>query len=388
MRGKSAWHDRGGDLLFVLALICLFLRADVFADQTKSAEDCLDCHAELWSALKGKRYVHRPDGDGDCQACHLPAQARKAKGSAASPDKVKWVAGGATPGREHWLEFAGADQGGTLLIEARSGGLVKTQKFSLPPFAALEELPVSPLPPVISNVRLAEVNKGVFVSATIAWETDSPADSQVFYGVDKLDQTSMLDRQPVRNHLVILAGVQPGQTYKYKVVSVDLAGNRGESPVKSAVFEAAGQGSRELPVQASGKVPEVKVRCYRRGDQSFAVVGADREITVRLGIMPEENVAVSSGKEPMVVRHLLLNTPEVTNTGVCYACHDEYKRILSHPINVYPKRGMIIPPEYPTLPDGRMTCMSCHAKHASNIEFRLIKDRKEDLCRGCHRNIK
>ena len=388
MRGKSAWQGRGGNLLFVLALICLFLRADVFADQTKSAEDCLDCHAELWRAIKGKRYVHKPAGDGDCQACHVPAQVRKEKGRAASPDKVKWVAGGATPGREHWLEFAGADQGGTLLIEVRSGGRVKTQEFSLPPFVALEELPVSPVPPAISNVRLVEVNKGVFVSATIAWETDSPADSQVFYGVDKLEQTSMLDRQPMRNHLVILTGVQPGKTYKYKVVSVDLAGNRGESPVKSAVFEAGGPANREQPVQASGKDPEVKVRCYRRGDQSFAVVGADREITVRLGIMPEKNVAVSPGKEPMVIRHLLLNTPEVTSTGVCYACHDEYKRILSHPINVYPKRGMIIPPEFPTLPDGRMTCMSCHAKHASNIEFRLIKDRKEDLCRGCHRNIK
>lgn len=388
MRRKSARHDWGGKLLLAVALICLFLRADVFAEQTKSAEDCLDCHAELWRVLKSKRYVHRPDGDGECQVCHVPAQARKEKGSVASSDQVKWVAGGSTPGREHWLEFAGADQGGTLLLEVRSGGRVKTREFPLPAFAALEELPVIPVPPAISDVRLVEVKKGVFVSATIAWETDRPADSQVLYGVDKLDQTSMLDRQPVRNHLVILTGVQPGKIYKYKVVSVDLAGNRGESPVKSAVFEAGGLGSQEQSVQASGKDPEVQVRCYRLGDKSFAVVGADQEISVRLGIMPIKNAAVSSGKERVVIRHLLLNTPTVTSTGVCYACHDEYKRILSHPINVYPKRGMIIPPEYPTLSDGRMTCMSCHAKHASNIEFRLIKDRKEELCRGCHRNIK
>lgn len=386
MRRKSGWSDLATGILFILLFTTLFLREEVFAKPTVSAEDCLDCHADVWRELKSKMFIHRPDGEGDCHSCHLPAQKRK--GSDAFLDQVKWVASGSTPGREHWLEFAGSKRGATLLVEARGGGRIKTQEFSLPPFDAIEELPTSTmLPPAISDVRLVEVNRGVFVSATIAWETDTPADSQVFYGIDKLDHTSTLYSQPVRNHLVMLTGVQPGKIYKYKVVSVNLAGNRGESAVKSALFEVAGPAIQEPSGQPSGKDPEVKVRCYRGGDKIFVVVNADQAVTVRLGIMPYKRVDGSSGEEPMVIRHLLLNTPAVTNIGVCYTCHVEYERILSHPINVYPKRGMIIPPEYATLPDGRITCMSCHANHASNIEFRLIKDRKEELCRGCHRNI-
>lgn len=386
MRRKSGRNDLCSKILFILALSCLFLPEDVFANQTISAEDCLSCHADLWRTIKTKTYVHRPVGEGDCRSCHVPGQGRNVKGLEASRDKVKWAASVAVPGREHWLGFEGPGEGGALLIEARAGGLVKTQEFPLPAFAAIEELPVSPVPPVISNVRLLEVNKGVFVSATIAWETDSPADSQVFYGVNKLNQTSMLDSQAVRNHVMILTGVQPGKTYKYKVVSVDLAGNRGESGVMSSVFEAVSPEKQEQSAQSSGKYPEVKIRFYRRGDKSFAVINADQAISVRLGII-KKDIAGASGDKPTIIRHLIMNAPAVTNTGVCYTCHDDYKRILSHPINVYPKRGMIIPPEYPTLPDGRMTCMSCHAKHASNIEFRLIKDRKEDLCRGCHQDI-
>lgn len=389
MRGKSDWGDWGWRILFVLVLSCLFVQGDVYANPAKSGEDCVACHTAVLRDLDGKRYVHRPEREGDCKYCHVAVQEGKGKASEAYLDKVKWVASGSNPVKEHWLEFEDGKRGALLLVEARSGGRLKLQEFPLLAFDELEALPTSSLlPPTISNVRLLEVTKGVFVSATIAWETDRPADSQVFYGFDKLDQSSMLDRQVVTNHVVMLTGVQPGKTYKYKAVSVDLAGNRGESATKSVLVEVVGAEKQGPPVdQLDGTEPELKVRCYRRGEKCLVVVSSDRPVSVRLGIMPKMYAKDNSGEESMVIRHLLLNTPAVTNIGICYACHVEYKKILSHPINVYPKRGMIIPPEYPTLPDGRMTCMSCHASHASNIEFRLIKDRKEELCRGCHQGM-
>ncbi|MBW2186551.1 MAG: cytochrome c3 family protein, partial [Deltaproteobacteria bacterium] len=48
--------------------------------------------------------------------------------------------------------------------------------------------------------------------------------------------------------------------------------------------------------------------------------------------------------------------------------------------------GMIIPPEYPLLENGRMTCMTCHQPHSSNNEARLLKEGKKELCTGCHTN--
>lgn len=389
MSGKSVWCDLGGKIWFFLVLSCLVVQGNAFADSTKSGEDCIDCHAEVWREFNGKMYVHRPEREGDCKYCHIAVRDVKGKVSEAYLDKVKWVASGINPVKEHWLEFEDAKRGATLLVEARSGGRPKVKEFPLPPFDELEEFPTSSLlPPTISNIHLLEVTKGVFVSAAIAWETDSPADSQVFYGFDRLDQTSTLDRQLVTKHIVMLTGVQPGKTYKYKAVSVDLAGNRGESATESVLVEVTGAERQEPAERLAGTEPELKVRYYRWGNKCLVVVSADQPVSVRLGIMPKMYANGSSGEGPVVIRHLLLNTPAVTNIGICYACHAEYEKILSHPVNVYPKRGMIIPPEYATLPDGRMTCMSCHANHASNIEFRLIKDRKEELCRGCHHDIR
>lgn len=389
MRKRSDLSELGVRISFVLFLGCLFITGDVFANSAKSGEDCVDCHTDVWRALQSKMYAHKPDSAGDCKYCHVPDREGRGGGGEAYLDKVKWVASAVNPGKEHWLEFERTKMGATLLVETRSGKLLKAKELPLPAFDELEELPTGRMaPPTISDVRLQEVTKGVFVSATIAWETDLPADSQVFYGVDKLDHSSMLDRQPVTKHVVTLTGVYPGKTYKFKVVSTNLAGKRVESAVKSVFVELVEPATREQAVQSAGTNPEVSVKCYRHGNNCFVVVSADQAVSVRLGIMPKKYVEVSSGEQPRVIRHLLLNNPEVTNIGICYTCHVEYKKILSHPINVYPKRGMIIPPEYSTLPDGRISCMSCHANHASNIEFRLIKDHKEELCRGCHHDIR
>lgn len=389
MRNKSNLSELGIRILLLIVLCCPFIDGNVFANSAKSGEDCIDCHTEVWRSLQSKMYAHKPDRSGDCKCCHVPDRGGRGGGSEGYLDKVKWVASAASSGKEHWLEFDRAKMGATLLVETRSGKLLKVKELPLPVFDELEELPTSRMvPPTITNVRLQEVTKGVFVSATIAWETDVPADSQVFYGVDKLDQSSMLDRQPVKEHVVTLTGVFPGKTYKLKVVSANLAGNRVESAVKSVFVEIVGSAGQEKASQSGGTDLDVKVRCYRRGNNCFVIVSADQAVSVRLGIMPKKYVEVGSGEQPLVIRHLPLNTPEVTTIGICYNCHAEYKKILSHPVNVYPKRGMIIPPEYSTLPDGRISCMSCHADHASNIEFRLIKDRKEELCRGCHHDIR
>jgi predicted CXXCH cytochrome family protein len=389
MRSKSDLIGLFGKILFFLVLSCIFDQGDILAKPAKSSDDCIDCHADVWRDLKSKIFAHRPDSEGDCKYCHVAGREGKGKGSEANPDNIKWVARGVSSGKEHWLEFDDAKRGAIMLVEARSGGRLKVKEFPLPAFDELEELSIgNQVPPTISNVRLLGVTRGVFVSASIAWETDSLADSQVFYGFDRLDQSWMLDRQPVTNHVVLLTGVQPGKTYKFKVVSVDLVGNRVESASKSVVVEGVGSERQEQVGQPSGTDPEFKVRYYRRGNKSLVVVSADQAVSVRLGIKPKKYVDDSSAEQTTVIRHLPLNTPAVTSIGICYSCHVEYEKILSHPINVYPKRGMIIPPEYATLPDGRITCMSCHADHASNIEYRLIKDRKEDLCRGCHQDIR
>jgi len=388
MRSLLFWCESSGNALLFLVLLGLSIGGQFPEVHAGPGGDCVTCHADVWRDIQSKRYIHRPVAKGDCKYCHVAVETERNQG-ATYKDRIKWVARGYNPGKEHWLEFDDARRGATLLVEARYGKSEVLKEFSLPAFDELEEFPGNDtLPPKIGDVRLVDVEKGIFVSATIAWETDKPADSQVYYGLDRPEQASLKDQLLVTNHVVALMGVKPGKTYKYKVVSVDEAGNRSESPVKTLLVEVSAPGRLEKPKFLDETEPEIKVRNYRRGKKCLVIVNAGQAVTVRLGVLPKKYA--EEGREddgPKVVRHAVMNSPMVTNIGVCYTCHVEYQKILSHPINVYPKPGMIIPPEYATLPDGRISCMSCHATHASNIEFRVIKASKKELCRGCHQDM-
>ncbi|NTW99584.1 MAG: hypothetical protein HGB35_06600 [Geobacteraceae bacterium] len=353
-----------------------------------AADNCVVCHEDVWRDIQSQRYVHRPDGVKDCKYCHAAALGNIEAQRDVYLNKVKWVARSFSSTREHWLEIEGSNRDATLLVESRTTGGFSLREFPLPAINELEDLPNDELKPlVITNLRILEVSKGVFVSITIGWETNRPSDSQVLYGFDKLDQRSAIDTQYTTNHAVTLTGVKLGRDYKYKGVSVDVAGNRSESNVQMLTAEVLPGSKIIKKSEPDSKDPEVSVKYYRKGGRCVVVIKSESAVNVALGILPKKHVSSNAEGGSKVVRHLMLNSPEVTNVSICYTCHVEYKKILTHPINVYPKRGMIIPPEYATLPDGRITCMSCHVAHASNVEFRLVKADKRDLCRGCHKDI-
>jgi len=375
-------------LLFLIVWTSLSPRLSWSGESAVTSDNCLSCHEDVWRKAQGKRYIHKPVLEKDCKYCHAASRGNNDSKREAYLGRVTWVARSSNQAREHWLEIDGAKKSATLLVESRSAGGFSAKDFPLPALEDLEDLPVSDHKPLtLTNIRILEVTQGVFASVTIAWETDRQADSQVFYGLDKPDQRSTLDTQYSRNHAVTLTGVKLGKSYKYKVVSVDVAGNRSESNVQTMVVEVI-QGKKDDSTGVRDhKDPEVSVKYYRKGSKCIVVVNSETLINVALGLLPKKYADDGSETEAKVVRHLQLNNPETTNTGICYSCHIEYKKILTHPINVYPKRGMSIPPEYPTLPDGKLSCMSCHVKHASDVEFRLIKADRRDLCRGCHKDI-
>ena len=381
--GKVCWV-----MLLLLGMNYLAPGLGIAGEFAVAADNCISCHEDVWRKVQNMRYVHKPVREKDCKYCHAAVRGNADSNRESYINKVKWVARSINQSREHWLEIDGIKKGATLLVESRSSGGFSVRDFPLPALDELEELPVTDLKPlVIRNIKMLEVAKGVFVSVTIGWETDRQADSQVFYGIDKPDQRSILDTQYTTSHAVTLTGVKLGKSYKYKVVSVDVAGNRSESNVLDMVAEF-GQGKKDDSVGVRDlREPEVSVRYYRKGNKCIVVVGSEHMVNVALGILPKKYENSGSDNDVKVIHHLQLNSPEVTNISICYTCHVEYKKILTHPINVYPKRGMIIPPEYATLPDGRISCMSCHVTHASNVEFRLIKEDRRDLCRGCHKDI-
>ncbi|MCX7014640.1 MAG: fibronectin type III domain-containing protein, partial [Candidatus Sumerlaeota bacterium] len=82
--------------------------------------------------------------------------------------------------------------------------------------------------------------------ATIAWETNTPCDSVVYYGIDPDLSLQQSDPRPVKRHVVTLAGLEPGQSYVFQVTSTDGSGATvaggfgGESPApRAARLDAA-----------------------------------------------------------------------------------------------------------------------------------------------------
>ncbi len=83
-------------------------------------------------------------------------------------------------------------------------------------------------PPVFSNVSVTNITTG---SATISWNTDEPATSQIKYG-----PTSAYGNRSVKNtgyqlsHSISLAQLVPNTTYHFQLVSADEDGNQGLRP--------------------------------------------------------------------------------------------------------------------------------------------------------------
>jgi chitodextrinase len=96
--------------------------------------------------------------------------------------------------------------------------------------------PTDVTPPVIFNLRVMADGAG----ATVAWETDEPATSEVAFGRSRAYGDGRVGQSRlVREHRVRLCGVSPGVTYHYQVVATDRSGNDGNSP--DLTFTASSQ---------------------------------------------------------------------------------------------------------------------------------------------------
>lgn len=83
------------------------------------------------------------------------------------------------------------------------------------------------IPPVIILVRAFDFTGS---GATVAWETNREATSQVEYGLTTdYGKTTTLDVSLQRYHSVDLRGLKANRTYHYRVISTDAFGNQAQS---------------------------------------------------------------------------------------------------------------------------------------------------------------
>lgn len=373
----------------VVAVCLVLLRPGVEAAGVVPTDSCCRCHGAVCADSANKRYVHAPVLENMCAVCHLRGSGQAKVEEKESTEAVEWFVRDNQEDDEHWFELPSTLAGTPLaLLATADGGTVLSQEITLPPLEQAESFPARQGGAAISDLRVVEVKKGVFLSARIAWKTDTITDAQVFYGEGNLEASTFLDDRWDTEHEITIAGLDAHRRYTFIAVSHDIFGNKVVSPQMVLATDDFYDHAPDRPsLQSQGDL-EMRSRFYQDQGRFFARFASSRPVALRLGRNGRQAAVGSTGQGGQ----LPLAHPELTDVysltiTVCVSCHPDAKGPLSHPVDVLPKAGMHIPPDYAIMPDGRLSCMSCHQAHASDHEYRLTRARRKDLCLGCHRNF-
>jgi len=394
-------HQRTGAMIIILLLTFLQVPALAF-----DFEKCESCHGVKLDQERIRYYLHSPFSQWQCGQCHAatvaPRKSVKGKAKKAVATgwvdrrKVDWLGDSVMADTSHAFVLPSDKMGKTLVVEAQgTDGSFTRKEFAVPLLDNLVEVEDYGLPPVLSGVKVLNVQRGVFLTVTIGWQTDSLTDALVRYGEKDLNQTSEPVRRFGHRHQVVLHRLQPDKTYQFEVVSQDLFGRSQASA--TGTFSTARPLTKGLPDDHQGQSRSSENE--NEPTSSFQRLGKNYllEVTLRQpasiyvgskGKVRRQNLtaATRAGNADVNEPHIGLSSEDVSSMDACRNCHQN-QDTATHPVNVYPKPGMTIPPEYPTLPDGRITCRSCHETHSADYEFLVRKQGKRELCVGCHQDM-
>ncbi len=362
---------------------------------------CEECHAQTLERDRMQIYQHQPFIQQECRTCHAVAEelAAPTTGRVGAPKgvdrrRVTWLEEGAVAKTLHRILLPADKLGEMLVVEIhdKKGGLTHTE-LTVPQLVDVATVADSGLSPVITDVQVLDVRRGVFLSVTIGWSSDTVTNGQVYYGLEEMSQSVGSGRNFDTQHQVILHQLKPGKTYNFKVVSRDLFGREQESPPLTFSTARAVTRSTSAGGDVGREGPEI-------ADSNFQRVGSDYLFSLQLatpatvfvgrkGAVRKQDADVTittptASKDK--TSHEGLSTGSVLTINACRTCHQR-QTTATHPVGVLPKPGMVIPPEYPTLPDGRISCVSCHTVHSSNNEYLARKPGRRDLCVGCHQDM-
>jgi predicted CXXCH cytochrome family protein len=386
-------------IVIFIVLVFTFLHLQV---QAYDFQACNDCHDRVLVADHDRYSIHSPFAQQQCEKCHAARESfapvlKKSSADLNNRQKVKWLGKSAMADTSHGFRLPGDKVGDTLVVEARgTDGTFFRKEILVPSLADLAEVQDSGRSPDISDVQVLKIEHVLFLSVTIGWQTDTLTNALVRYGIGDLSQKSNSSIRFGRRHAVTLHNLQPDRTYRFTVVSHDLFGRSKTS--ESMTFSTSKPitvTQQDKPSNLSGGVDEAGITSsfWRFGTDYLLELTLKQSASLYIGSkgvagkqeLPEESISTSAivGNDES---HAGLSSEIVISMEACQSCHQN-QSTATHPVNVYPKPGMIIPPEYPTLPDGRITCNSCHASHSSDYEFRTRKGGKRELCVGCHQDM-
>jgi predicted CXXCH cytochrome family protein len=188
---------------------------------------------------------------------------------------------------------------------------------------------------------------------------------------------------------MVIAGLRLGKKYKLRVVSEDLFGNKSQSKILS--FSTARKlikksGSQNNVNKKVHKKLAIKYGIFKNNDNILLKFKTNKTIFIGVGIKKTQSEHLAGAmktKGAAPKDHNLKDLVSTTNK-VCEQCHGKYVAKKNHPINIPISPGMAMPKDFFVLNNGNITCVTCHAAHASDFEYRLVRSSKRELCISCH----
>lgn len=403
----------------------IFTAGIIFTGIIQTADSnasCIDCHNDVWMDAQKKLYVHLPVANKDCTSCHTGAINNDLKSGQqlvdvapqpssiiadfAQHQHITWLAETFTPATRHFALLEQTIANDMITIEAWSQQRDKVKfDIEVPPLSAMDSVHTMQ-PATIEQVHLLDKDDLLLAHANIGWTTTSPCRctvtylaSDVTYSLEEDDlyalQHNIILHNCSENGLVQINCTDPfDQNYsndqqtiaslqrKYSTSKTSDSKSLQEQQI-SSTFKKLQQNiwlEVSAPVKFSVSIGTIE-------QQATATNSPKQSITDMAAVIPEIPGTTSHTRQQTAnPEHNDLLDARAINLTICYRCHQNMLGWTSHPVDVIAQPGMDIPAEYPLLPGGRVSCMTCHSVHSSDKEYRLIKDSKRELCIGCHVN--
>ena len=354
----------------LVATLFLFVCSDLasgFDFQT-----CGYCHSSL-EIDSQKQFIHSPFGEGTCEECHV------AETFILAPEdqKIDWLSEDSIPLKVHKFKVRDDELGEVLVVDIMSSSnSSKREEIPVPSLHEIQQIENVETAPTISNPRLVSLKQGIFLTATVGWETDVLADASIQYGEDDLSKKIPVNKRSGQEHFVVIRNLAPNKSYQFVAISNDVYGRRSESlPVMFSTTIDANQSQSEIA--ESTEISETVATHFSRvGDEYLISVQLDKENHIFLGTKGRKKPCL-----PEDEFHSGLNCVEEILMAPCLNCHVKH----DHPVGVVPiKDGIRISEEFPTMPSGEVACASCHDPHSSKHYSLTRMDSREKLCANCH----
>jgi len=387
--------------LMRLIITTFLVTGSLYAQQASAKlSSCITCHQDVKNSTTNHYYVHRPVQEERCSLCHdtnstdtLPIQPPENTTQIIiepQEDKMEWLAESFIENTQQatLLPRDVAGENLTIKIWYKSGQKTSTE-IQCPEAESLQRK-FSEKTPEINQLHLHNYNELLLSRATLSWLTTTPCKCQLTYRYTNHEYSKDEDDFYALNHTLEIRNFDTETTSVMVTCTDSMQLSTSTNFISLNTIPLITENEHD----SSFSSEQFSTQFKQIGDLIEITVTTNQPASLAIGrlessskpILIEETLETETIEQTNEGNHITLTNKEQLNTKICYRCHSSTLEGASHPINVLPPPGMIIPKEYPLLANGRLTCMTCHHPHSSNNEARLLKGGKKELCTGCHTN--